>query len=47
MDSLRDEEEVELEEDRSDVVTGLRVGERKSDRVLDELTFVKDFDGEP
>lgn len=36
MDSLRDEEEVELEEDRADVVMCLRVGERKSGRVLDE-----------
>lgn len=36
MDSLRGEEK-----DRSDVVTGLRVGERKSGRVLDELTITE------
>ncbi len=43
MDSVGDEEPVELREDGGDVVMGLRVGEPAGSRVLDELELTEDF----
>lgn len=43
MDSLADGEPVELMEGGIDVVTGSRVSEQVSSRVLDVLEIIEDF----